>query len=240
MNDDTLLLYYFDDGLSAGERREIETALREDAALAARYDALCRELDVVGDAEVAAVPEHFLARWHDTVERAARRERPVRRRRFVFLLPSLLAAAAVAGAFAMGLGIGFRHGADTPSVAPAVAATGTDDSNAVPAVFVRGMQAYLLDARQELTAMPTDTAGGRSQLIAQILAQNRMFELAAERNDAQNLARVLRAFEPILVRLAADDIAPEDAEALRRQLSFELNVMLTKLSSGTSKDATTI
>ena len=36
MNDDTLLLYYFDDGLSAGERSEIESALRADAALAAR------------------------------------------------------------------------------------------------------------------------------------------------------------------------------------------------------------
>jgi anti-sigma factor RsiW len=240
MNDDTLLLYYFDDGLSTGERHEVESALRADAALAARYDALCRELDRVGDAEVAAVPGHFLARWHEAVEKAARRERPVRRRRLVFLLPSLLAAAAVAGAFAMGLGIGFRHGGDAPPVPPAVAATGGDVSQAVPAVFVRGMQTYLLDARRELTTMQADPAGAKSQLIGQLLAQNRMFELAAERNDAQDLARVLRAFEPILVQLAADDIAPEDAESLRRQLSFELNVMLTKLSSGTSKDATTI
>ena len=140
----------------------------------------------------------------------------------------------------MGLGIGFRHGGDAPSVPPGVAATGGDLSRAAPAVFVRGMQTYLSDARQELTTMPTDPAGGRSQLIAQLLEQNRMFERAAEHNDAPDLARVLRAFEPILVRLAQDDIAPDDAESLRRQLSFELNVMLTKLASGTSKDATTI
>jgi DNA-binding FadR family transcriptional regulator len=58
-------------------------------------------------------------------------------------------------------------------------------------------------------------------------------------NDSQNLARVLRAFEPILLRLAADDIAPEDAEALRAQLAFELDVMLTKLSRGSSNKTQT-
>ena len=50
---------------------------------------------------------------------------------------------------------------------------------------------------------------------------------------------MLRAFEPILLRLAADDIAPEDAEALRAQLAFELNVMLTKLSRKPSKETQT-
>jgi DNA-binding FadR family transcriptional regulator len=73
-------------------------------------------------------------------------------------------------------------------------------------------------------------------LILQIIEQNRLFERAAEQNNSQSLARVLRAFEPILLRLAADDIAPEDAEALRAQLAFELNVMLTKLSRDTSKE----
>ena len=87
--------------------------------------------------------------------------------------------------------------------------------------------------------MPADADGTRSLLIADIVEQNRAFEQAAERNNAQDVARVLRAFEPILLRLASDDIAPDDAESLRRQLSFELNVMLTKLSSRTSKASTT-
>lgn len=87
--------------------------------------------------------------------------------------------------------------------------------------------------------MPADADGTRSLLIADIVEQNRAFEHAAERNNAQDVARVLRAFEPILLRLASDDIAPDDAESLRRQLSFELNVMLTKLSSRTSKASTT-
>ena len=68
----------------------------------------------------------------------------------------------------------------------------------------------------------------------------RLFEQAAVNNDAQDLARVLRAFEPILLQLAADDVTPEKAEYLRAQLAFELNVMLTKLSHASSnKEQTT-
>jgi hypothetical protein len=63
-----------------------------------------------------------------------------------------------------------------------------------------------------------------------------MFESIADQNSAPNLARVLRAFEPILLRLASEDIAPTDAEALRMQLSFELNAMLTKLARDSSKE----
>ena len=66
-----------------------------------------------------------------------------------------------------------------------------------------------------------------------------MFEMAAEQHNSPKLARVLRAFEPILLQLAANDIAPEDAEALRAQLAFELNVMLTKLATESSDDSET-
>ncbi len=64
-------------------------------------------------------------------------------------------------------------------------------------------------------------------------------ETVAERNDAPELARVLRAFEPILLQLAATDVAPEDAEALRAKLAFELNVMLTKLARVSSNETHT-
>jgi hypothetical protein len=64
-----------------------------------------------------------------------------------------------------------------------------------------------------------------------------MFERAAMQSNAQNLARVLRAFEPILLQLANEDIAPQDMEALRMQLAFELKVMLTKLETASSEDA---
>ena len=76
-------------------------------------------------------------------------------------------------------------------------------------------------------------------LVLRIIEQNRMFEVAAEHNNAPKLARVLRAFEPILLQLAANDLAPEDEEALRAQLAFELNVMLTKLSHASSNEEQT-
>ena len=50
---------------------------------------------------------------------------------------------------------------------------------------------------------------------------------------------MLRAFERILLQLAADDVTPAKAEYLRAQLAFELNVMLTKLSHASSNEEQT-
>ena len=72
MNDDTLTLYYYNDGLTDRERREIETVLREDRALAERYDALRGQLDRMADDETESAPPHLSARWHDSIDRAAR------------------------------------------------------------------------------------------------------------------------------------------------------------------------
>jgi hypothetical protein len=104
--------------------------------------------------------------------------------------------------------------------------------------FNRVMQVHLRDTRNDIASMPIDTNEDRTLLVLQIIQQNRLFEQAAERNDADGLARVLRAFEPILLQLAANDIAPEDAAALRDQLAFQLKVMLTKLERSTSKETT--
>ena len=45
MNDDTLILYYYDDGLTDKEKADIAAALEADSELAARYAELCRDLD---------------------------------------------------------------------------------------------------------------------------------------------------------------------------------------------------
>jgi hypothetical protein len=42
------------------------------------------------------------------------------------------------------------------------------------------------------------------------------------------------------MQLAADDVTPEDAEALRAKLLFELNVVLTKLAHDTSDESQSI
>jgi len=107
------------------------------------------------------------------------------------------------------------------------------------APFVRGMQVYLQDARDDINAMPVTGSDDRTRLILHLVEQNRLFERAAKQNDSGDLARVLRAFEPILLKLASDDITPVEAEALRAQLAFELNVVLTKISRSSSNETQT-
>jgi len=226
MNDDTLILYYYNDGLTDEERHRVEAAMATDADLAARFDALRKDLEAATELEPVELPPHVRQRMHDSIDRIARpvlvnAQKPAR----TFSFMSFAWGAAITAALAVGIGIGVFFSA--PDVMP-VTASGDP--------FTRGMQVYLQDARRELSAMPADATADRTRLIMHIVDQNRLFERAAEQNDSQNLARVLRAFEPILLQLAAEDIAPEDAEALRAQLAFELNVMLTKMARDTSKE----
>ncbi len=127
----------------------------------------------------------------------------------------------------------FVSGGDGTSAPPTVATTDTRP-NVIPAAFTRGLSTHLRDSRNRLAGLDDETDG--TMLVLRIIEQNRLFESAAEQNNAPKLARVLRAFEPILLQLAATDIAPEDAEALRAKLSFELNVMLTKLANESSDE----
>jgi hypothetical protein len=106
--------------------------------------------------------------------------------------------------------------------------------------FERGLEVHLEQSRQQIVGLPVDADQQRAALIMRMVQENRLFETAADRNGAQDLARVLRAFEPILLRLAADDVSPTEARALQAQLTFELNVMLTKLGRNVSDGTDTI
>ena len=228
MNEDTLILYYYNDGLSDRERRQVTAALDADPELASRYDALCRELDGLVD-DVVDVPAHVVQRMHDSIDRVARpvlvaADQPRR----TFSPFSFAWGAAVTAALAIGVGIGFFLKPAPPEIVP----TYSD-------AFTRGMQVYLQDASAELAALPITEVEERAQLIMHIVEQNRLFEQAAVQNDSHSLARVLRAFEPVLLQLATEDLAPEDAEALRAKLEFQLNVMLTKLSRASSNETQT-
>ena len=230
MNDDTLTLYYYGDGLSNTERREVESALASDELLKKRYEALCRDLDEFSDAPTVQPPADMVARFHGTIERAARLERgrrPDRERRFHW--PSFAWGSAIAATLAIGIGIGYFLQPGTDPVVPTVADTGA---------FSRGLQAHLQQSRYDLASLPVESDAERQMLIMHIVQQNRLFERAAEDNRSDDLARLLRAFEPILLRLAADDITPEEAAELQAQLAFELNVTLTKLSRKPSNEST--
>ena len=107
-----------------------------------------------------------------------------------------------------------------------------------PATLKRGLQVYFRSSQQELGDWQANSDADRSSLIVALVGQNRRYEKLAAQHQAPDLARVLRAFEPILLRLAAADITAEESALLRDQLAFELNVMLTKLTREASETAT--
>jgi hypothetical protein len=243
MNEDTLVLFYYKDGLSDRERRKVEAAINNDTTVARQYEALCQQLNGLDERAVPAVPTHTVQRWHDSIDRAAQQERRQAQRSVASSRPFSFAwGGAVAAALVIGISIGiYFSGDDVTQPTPGIELANNSSGNvtAVPAAFTRGVTMYLRDTHQEITSLASATSTDQALLILRIIEQNRLFERAAEQNNSQSLARVLRAFEPILLRLAADDIAPEDAEALRAQLAFELNVMLTKLSRKPSKETQT-
>jgi hypothetical protein len=241
MNDETLTLYYYNDGLTESERRDIESALERDELLCKRYETLCADLGEFTNLEVEHAPADMKARFHDTIERAARLEHGRKSRRQSTLhLPSFAWGGAVVAVLVVGIAIGFYFGSGsgTSPVDPGVVAVYQ------PAIqsdaFTRGLKAHLSQSRLDLVSMPGGLDDERSDLIMQIVQQNRFFERAAQRNQSDDLARVLRAFEPILLRLASDDVSPEEANRLQAQLAFELNVMLTKLERNASNDSSSI
>jgi len=201
-----------------------------------------KEFDSLGLDEVVPAPSHVQQRWHDSIDLAAQREHAASQKtRGTFNLMSFFWGAAITTALAVGIGIGVML-SDGPSTIDAndyiVHEAATDDPNR-SAVFSRVLQVHLRDTQESIASMPASSAEDQTLLILQIIQQNRLFEQAAENNESENLARVLRAFEPILLQLAANDTAPEDLDALREQLAFQLKVMLTKLERDTSKDTQT-
>ncbi|MGH8193395.1 MAG: hypothetical protein ACREQ8_03200 [Woeseiaceae bacterium] len=242
MNDDILILYYYGDGLTEAERLQVQTSLEKDASLRARYKELRNDLARFDAPESVAVAADMTARWHDSIERAARleqqRAKTVKAPDRGFHFPSFAWGTGIAAALVAGIAIGFYLSGNRipqPHVDTNVADTVIPDVRSPSLAFERGLQVHLRASQRELAGLPTDTDAERTLLIMQMIQQNRLFERAAEQNDSKDLARVLRAFEPILIRLASDDITPEDAAALQAQLAFELNVVLTKLGGNVSE-----
>ena len=187
--------------------------------------------------EVHKAPSHLVQQWHDSIDAAAALERGHENEpRRGWHPGSFFWGMAVSAALALGLAVSFLLSDDTPANVPYVVLNQTQ-ADVIPAAFTRGLQVHLRDSQELLANM--DGTDDTTLLVLSLIEQNRLFESVADKNNAPKLARVLRAFEPILLQLAATDIAPEDAEALRAQLSFELNVMLTKLAREASNETHT-
>ena len=232
ISDDDLLLYYYRDGLDAADRARIGAALSEQPELAQRLHRLVARLDAAASLPDVPVPAHIQQRWQAALERAAHSNatRAESTRHRFFATPRWQTAAAAVAVLALVLTVqltmqsspnGRVKEAAPPSTVTAAGA------NAVTA-YERGLRWHLASTERQLTTLESATPDERARLIETIIAQNRMYALAAERAGEPQLARVLRAFAPILDSLAEGG---GDSTAALAQLSFELRVMQGRLGA---------
>ncbi len=235
ITDDDLLVYQYDDGLDANERRRIGAALSAQPELAARLKALVAQLDAVADVPEVAVPVHAQQRWQASLERAAQQERPAgkttRHSLFADYRWGMGAAAFAVVLFATSVGLRvfptWDQSPDTPSAIPTQIATAPVDASR----YERGLQWHLAQTEQQLAGLSAVSGEERTRLIDKVIVQNRLYAIAADRANEARLARVLRSFTPILESLADDRTAESEFAGGLAQLNFELKVMQARLAT---------
>ena len=243
LTDEDLLLYYYDEELSEEERERIGTALTSDAALADRYRTLCAELDAIAETtDVPAGPERH-AVWHQLVDELESTSRGAEHRsRRGLHAPSFVWG--LAAATLLALAVLFVIGRSTPQLADPTlivdAQPSATSAHRVPTAFSRGLREHFRQSQEAIQSFDVDAADTRAELIGSLVEQNRMFERAATWHDFEDMARLLRAFERVLVQLDSGGLSPAEAEMLKSQLAFEFNVVLTKLAAQPSEPSETI
>jgi anti-sigma factor RsiW len=218
ISDDDLILYYYRDGLDAAERARIGAALAEQPELAQRLHKLVGRLDAAAAIPEVPVPEPFRQRWRAALDQAAQekpsRLAPPKRAHFT----PWLAAAAVA---AVAIVVVFQLRQPPPAAQTAQVTT------PAAGAYERGLQSHLASTEQQLASLESATPEERARLVESIIEQNRIYALAAERAGEPQLARVLRAFSPVLEGLQKGG----DTSASVAQLAFELRVMQGRLAA---------
>lgn len=221
-DDDILILYYYGDGLDAAERARIEAALRDEPALALRYLELTAMLARLRIAPEVEPPPAAVHRWQSSLARAARLDTaasapaPRWRLRLAFAGATLAAAALAIGLIA-------RAPVEPPTAPPTLAAQPPAERAPVASPLQRGVQAHLQETGR-LVALLAGNGRTHGAALADAIERNRAYERRAEEHDAERLARLLRAFEPALQRLADADTDRFTFEAERERLAFELGV----------------
>ena len=219
ISDDDLLLYYYRDGLDEAERARIGTALAEHPELAQRLHRLVAQLDTVAQMPDVPVPPHIQRRWQNALVAA-----PHRRSSFRWqALAATVAVLAVLAAVWVSMQSPQEQIAEELPAVPEASA------------YERGLRWHLASTEQRLATLDSAQPDERARLIETIIEQNRMYALAADRAKEPQLARVLRAFTPILESLA-DDRGDASASDIA-QLNFELRVMQARLKATTESQS---
>lgn len=223
ISDDDLLLYYYRE-LDAAERARIGAALAAEPELARRLHALVARLDAAAAAPEVPVPEHIRQRWQAALAGTSAQTRAAPAPRRHLSQPLWLAAAASVALIALVAVLWLNQ----PQTGPAPVAGGPDPK-ADASAYEHGLKFHLASTERRLANLGDATPEERERLVETIIGQNQMYALAAERAGQPQLARVLRAFNPILEDLA--DGRGETAAADIAQLSFEMRVMQTRLGA---------
>ena len=223
ISDDDLLLYYYRDGLDPTERARVATALAKDPELAQRLHRLVAQLDTAAEMPDVPVPAHIQQRWQAALTTRAR-PHPSFRWQAIAATVALLAVL-------MTVWVLMKPSPQQIAHEQPPAATMPDS-----AAYERGLRWHLANTEQRLAKLDTAQPDERAQLLAAIIEQNRMYALAADRANEPQLARVLRAFTPILESLT--DERRETSAADIAQLSFELRVMQARLKAAASPSST--
>jgi len=233
INDEELLLYYYRE-LDTAEHARISAALAEQPELARRLHALVARLDAAAALPEVPVPEEAQHRWRMALEQISRannlEKAPVVRRTASPLRWQLAAAAAAVAALAFGI----LHLMQAPVAAPPPPplTAGTQE----PSAYENGLKFHLASTERRLANLGDATPEERARLVDTIISQNRIYALAAERAGEPQLARVLRAFTPVLEDLASGN--SQTSAASIEQLNFELRVMQARLGAGKTQPNT--
>jgi hypothetical protein len=234
INDDELLLYYYRDGLDAADRARIGAALAEQPELAQRLHRLVARLDAAAALPEIPVPAHVQQRWQAALTAAgSKRAAPARR---TFHTQWLAAAAAVV---AIAVAVMFQVNPLPPEqvahdATPVPAPTGERVEGS--AAFGNGLKVHLASTERQIENLGNASPEERARLVDAIIGQNKIYALAADRAGEPQLARVLRAFTPILQDVANGRSASTQGDLA--QLGFELRVMQARLGGDSTSSNT--
>jgi hypothetical protein len=232
INDDTLLLYALDDGLTPTERDAVTQALASDAALMQRLQQLQADLAQLTPGD-APMPVDTAQRWHAALERAAAAAsaptpappRPWFRGFVAWGVAGSLCT--VVAAVLMNVPA-FRQILQPPAQ---VMANTVDD----PLRLLRSARWSLAEADQQLQRMRSMAPAERGRALDDVLQRHRLLLASAERapTPAPALTRNLRALTPVMEGLAVQLEGSAELEAGIAQLGFEMKVIQARLAQQT-------
>jgi hypothetical protein len=228
ITDEDLILYHYRDGLEPDERARIGAALAGQPELAQRLQKLVNRLDAAAAIPEVPVPAGTMQRWRAALDVHARQQttrEPAPVRKPHNPMPWLAAAATVIIAI-----VAVMQLREQPATMPPPLATADPPPATVPesSAYERGLQSHLASTERQLASLPGASPEERARLVETIIEQNRIYAQAAERAGEPQLARVLRAFTPILENLQQGG---GDASESAEQLAFELRVMQGRLGA---------